>query len=130
MVAADKVMALTILAERLRIMRKKHGYTELDVARRLGISQPSYRRYEHGGGIDSQMLKQLCEMYSMTADYALGLVDSPAERIEEERLPIHERRALAVIRSGKYPRLVQAIFGKELDFIDDIDTPALNSGDE
>lgn len=128
-VRTDSTVPLTILAQRLKALREKHGYSEEDVANELGISQPAYRKYEKNGGVESARLKKLAVFYSVTSDYLLGIVDQPAERVEEEKLPAHERMWLRVLRSGRVPRIIRDLLD-EWPASDDDDKPAIEGGSQ
>lgn len=58
---------------RLRIARKKAGFTQDDVALRLGITKSSYSRYESGRReISPLMMYQLANLLNVSAEYLLG----------------------------------------------------------
>ncbi|HRX13974.1 MAG TPA: helix-turn-helix transcriptional regulator [Eubacteriales bacterium] len=66
----------SISAERLRELRVQNGYTQRQLAEALGIRQQSYVRYEYGTSEPSfENLKKLCEFYSVSSDYLLGISD-------------------------------------------------------
>ena len=64
---------MEIFRERLKNERKTAGYTQADMAEKLGIKQPSYIRYEKGSSEPS--LETLCliaDIFDVTVDYLLG----------------------------------------------------------
>ena len=67
------------LQDRLKELREKHKLTQAQVARALGISQPSYGRIENGTikEIGSDDLIALADFYDVPADYVLGRTNSP-----------------------------------------------------
>ena len=69
-------MEMKIFRERLKELRKLYGYTQKDVAERLGITQSSYIRYENGTSEPTlQCLVHISEIYDVSVDYLLGLRD-------------------------------------------------------
>ncbi len=64
---------MKILQERLIEQRKLNGLTQCQVASYLGITQPSYIRYENGSaepGVDA--LITLANLYDVSIDYLVG----------------------------------------------------------
>ena len=58
---------------RLSIIRKEHGYTQADMAAKLGISRQAYSNYELGNRqIDNVNLVALAEIFNVSVDYILG----------------------------------------------------------
>lgn len=64
---------MRIFQERLAELRKINGYTQTFVARKLGIKQPSYLRYENGNAEPTLAnLVKLADLYDVSVDYLLG----------------------------------------------------------
>ena len=64
---------MKIFCERLLALRKVYGYTQRQVAQMLGISQPSYIRYENGTAQPSlESLSALADIFDVSADYLIG----------------------------------------------------------
>ena len=64
---------MKIFRERLLEQRKLYGYTQRDMAERLGISQPSYVRYENGTSEPTQEnLVKIADIFEVSTDYLLG----------------------------------------------------------
>ncbi len=62
------------VGKRLQESRKYAGFTQRQVAERLGMLQPSYARYESGVlELDYEKLIFLCRLFHVSADYLLGL---------------------------------------------------------
>ena len=58
-------------------VRKDHGDTQADLAKRLGVSLPTVRSWEQERSAPShEMLIQICQLYSVSSDYLLGLSDA------------------------------------------------------
>ncbi|MBQ8358158.1 MAG: helix-turn-helix transcriptional regulator [Clostridia bacterium] len=59
---------------KLKKLRVEYGLTQARVAQSLGISQQRYSKLENNDvSMDSEMLKRICELYGVSADYLLGL---------------------------------------------------------
>ena len=64
------------IAMKLRMLRVENNLSQTDVARELGITQQTYSKYENlekSASIDSDVIKKLCALYGISADYLLGL---------------------------------------------------------
>ncbi len=60
--------------KRMRDLREDHDMTQQAVADYLGTSQTMYARYERGANeLPIRHLIALCRLYSVSADYFLGL---------------------------------------------------------
>ena len=58
----------------LKKLREQHDYTQQFVADYLKIDRSNYSKYELGKlTISVSMLKQICLLYNVSADYILGL---------------------------------------------------------
>ena len=65
----------------LRDLREDHDKTQQDVANILGTSQTMYARYERGANeLPIHHLITLCDYYSVSADYILGLSDESRKK--------------------------------------------------
>lgn len=61
-------------AVHLRLLRKERRMTQRDMAAMLGITERQYSSYETGGvDLPISKLLALCEYFSVSADYLLGL---------------------------------------------------------
>lgn len=57
----------------LKQIRKSRGYTQQEVAERVGISQNNYSYWENGKvKIDSESLKKLAEIFNVSVDYLIA----------------------------------------------------------
>lgn len=66
---------MSILAERLRELRKKNKMTQKDVATFLGISESGYGYYEQGRNEPSlETLRKLASKYGVSVSYITGEV--------------------------------------------------------
>lgn len=65
-----------MIGERLAEIRKDHGDTQADLAKRLDVSLPTVRAWEQEKSSPSHdMLVIICKLYSVSSDYLLGLSD-------------------------------------------------------
>ena len=63
--------------KRMRDLREDNDMTQTEVAEYLGTSQTMYARYERGANeLPVHHLIRLCELYKVSADYFLGLIDT------------------------------------------------------
>lgn len=61
------------IKEILKAERKKHGYTQQEVADKLGITRSSYAQYEIGRNTPTtESIIMLAELYKCSTDYLLG----------------------------------------------------------
>ena len=61
---------------RIRNMREDHDLSQTKLAKKLGMSQTGYSKYETGeNDIPTPILIALAEFYQTSIDYLLGLTD-------------------------------------------------------
>ena len=64
--------------KRIRDLREDNDKTQKEIADVLGTSQTMYARYERGANeLPVRHLLTLCRYYGVSADYILGLSDTP-----------------------------------------------------
>lgn len=69
---------MSIFSERLKDCRKRFGFTQKELAQKLGIASSAVGMYEQGRREpDSTMLLKICSVLDTTTDYLLGLDNSP-----------------------------------------------------
>lgn len=65
-----------MIGERLSEIRKDHGDTQADLAKRLNTSVYAIRSWEQEKSSPShEMLIDICHLYEVSSDYLLGLTD-------------------------------------------------------
>ncbi len=70
-----KIMKI-ILGQRLRELRKERGFTQNQVAQKLGINTVTYLHYEKDQREPPlALLADIAKFYSVSVDYLLGLTD-------------------------------------------------------
>lgn len=68
-----------MIGERLRRLRKKHGWTAKEVGKRLGIAESTVSGYENGHRSPPlDLLVRFADLYGVSTDYLLGRTDHPA----------------------------------------------------
>jgi transcriptional regulator with XRE-family HTH domain len=95
---------MTLMVDRLRVLREQHGWSQRELARNCGIAESVIRRYESGTSEPSTAsLKLIAEQLDVSADYLLGMTDQPrghlgdAQVADEEKArrdPVGRRTAL------------------------------------
>jgi transcriptional regulator with XRE-family HTH domain len=65
--------------DRMRDLRKKRGFTQSQLAKMIGGNQGQVKDYEQGKrGLNTETLTKIARALNCSADYLLGLSDSPA----------------------------------------------------
>lgn len=87
------------LGERLRHARERKGWTQVYVARTLGITAQALSNYEHDfRDPDTGVLQRLAEFYGVSTDWLLGRINDPQQQPpptpEEDPLVDPELRVL------------------------------------
>lgn len=63
---------------RIRDLREDNDWTQEFVADKLGEYLTTYRRWESGEReIPAHIIKELCKIYNVSADYIFGFTDEP-----------------------------------------------------
>lgn len=74
-------------SERLKTLRKEAGLTQVDVASKLGISQPAYASWERGVKKPTQEnLVKIAQILSVSVDYLVGNSDSTEDKLDNIEL--------------------------------------------
>ena len=64
---------MDIFRKNIYELRKLNRFTQREVAQRLGISQPSYIRYENGSAEPPlENLVKIADLYDVSVDFLLG----------------------------------------------------------
>ena len=62
-----------MFAERLKTLRLEAKMTQKDISNKLGISQPTYQRYEKSEREPNQeMIQKIALLFNVTIDYLFG----------------------------------------------------------
>lgn len=82
----------------LKELRKVHGLTGVEVARRLDIPVNTYRRYESGErGMSVELIDKFSKFYKVTADAVLGLTNAELPKYNPQ---MHKIRVIGNIAAG------------------------------
>ena len=66
------------LSERIKFIRKKHDYKQVDIANKLCVSRATYTKYETGDiTIPIAAIIELAKIYSLSTDFILGVSAKP-----------------------------------------------------
>lgn len=77
-----------VLATRLKLARKKTGFTQAQIAKLLNIEIGTLSGYERGYRRPStDMLAEIANLYDVSADYLLGQTDNPQGIQEKKQTP-------------------------------------------
>lgn len=108
------------IAERLQELRKKAGYSQEQVAEKLGISRQAISKWESGQGkpeIDN--IVRLTEIYEVSADYILLGTENRATTIVTEKKEINKeyRIAIGIIAIIAATAIITVLFIAALGFL-------------
>jgi transcriptional regulator with XRE-family HTH domain len=72
-----------IVNDRIKEMRNKYGYTLLQIADRLGVSEATAQRYDSGGikNIPYAHIEALSEMFNCDPAFLTGWTDRPGHSL-------------------------------------------------
>ena len=75
-----------MLGQRINELRTARGWSQVDLAKRLGITKQTVSNWENDNILPSiEMLIRLSETFGVSTDYILGLDDTP--RLDIKGLP-------------------------------------------
>ena len=65
------------LGARLELLRKKSGWSQSEVAKRMSLSSSTVCKHEYGNREPNlETLKRYAELYNVSLEYLLGLIDN------------------------------------------------------
>ncbi len=101
-------------SERLKDLRKQAGLTQVDVAEKLGISQPAYASWERGLKKPTQEnLVKIAQILNVSVDYLVGNSEETTDKLDNIEL-------LFRMNSKGLTDEEKAVFKKELiEFMED-----------
>ena len=74
-------------SERLKKLRKDAGLTQVDVANKLGISQPAYASWERGVKNPTQdNLVKIAQVLNVSVDYLVGNSEEKTDELDNIEL--------------------------------------------
>ena len=112
-------------SERLKDLRKQARLTQVDVAEKLGISQPAYASWERGAKKPTQdNLVKIAQIINVSVDYLVGNSDEENTNKELEDIELLFR-----MNSNGLTDEEKEIFKKELIEFMEERKKAFNKGD-
>ena len=76
-----------MIGERLAEVRKDHGDTQQDLADKLNVTKFTISNWEQEKSVPShELLVKVCQIYSVSADYLLGISDIDPAYAQRRRL--------------------------------------------
>ena len=74
-------------SERLKELRKKANFTQVEVAEKLGISQPAYASWERGVKKPTQEnLVKIAQVLNVSVDYLVGNSEEKSDELNDIEL--------------------------------------------
>lgn len=65
-------------ADRIRLLRKKYNYTQLELAGKVGIPKSTFAGYENGIRRPKfEVVEKLADVLHTSSDYLIGIADNP-----------------------------------------------------
>lgn len=99
--------------DRLARTREIRRISQADLAEMVGIGMQQIYRYENGKTEpDGDVVAKIAQALNVSADYLLGLTDSPVPYIDAD-LTDQERRALDMWRRGEKYEAIKVIVDDE-----------------
>ena len=73
--------------ERIKFERDSQNITQKEMAKKLGIKQQQYARYEKGINIMPVIyLPKICKILNISSDYILGLTNNKEKIINNDKI--------------------------------------------
>lgn len=95
--------------DRLKQIRESRGFSQKDLADRIGISDQQVYRYENGkSDPTADVLMRIAQELEVSADYLIGLVENPTDHLREDELSPMERRLIQAVRQGLITEALKA----------------------
>ena len=93
---------MNVTALRLRMLRKEKHLSQQQVADALGITRPAYNKYESGVTAPSRKLRELMDLFGVSADYLLGKdAAAPETAHDDTRIEGQLRKYLGLSDAGR-----------------------------
>jgi len=71
-------MIYSVVCEHIRELRLQRGMTQVDLAKRLGVSKSVVSSYENGVHLPPyDILTRISSLFGVSCDYLLGVCDAP-----------------------------------------------------
>lgn len=100
---------------RLKQLREEHGFSQIELGNRLGVTQQSVFAWEHEKTVPQiQTAITLARIYGVSLDYLMGLSDDPAAN----KKPAADGDRLKKNTLDRIKNLPEPVLEKLLDLID------------
>lgn len=122
---------MSSFSEVFKKLRLQKGWTQEDIAGKLGVSRPSIAGYESKDRVPrKEMLNKIADLFGVSIDYLLGRIETEVvHHKEEEKLDpdkIIAEKLLTYLHQG----LTNEEIRKRMDFILDVFTLEAKHADE
>lgn len=71
------------LAERIRVLRKEHKLSQIEIAKRANVSLGSYKRFERSGQISLDSLLKIAFIFERINDFEMLFQSNKLKNIEQ-----------------------------------------------
>jgi transcriptional regulator with XRE-family HTH domain len=100
------------IAKRLRELRKRRGFTQTEIAEKLGLNQPLVSQYERGDTrLHGSLVAALARALKVPSDEILGLQDSRDNSIFTDRRFLRRLRKMEDLSRRDKQALIRIIDG-------------------
>ncbi|MGO4948135.1 helix-turn-helix domain-containing protein [Blautia sp. Sow4_E7] len=102
-----------MLKENLMILRNVHGYSQEEIAEKIGISRQAYAKWENGATItDIEKCQRLSDLYGITIDSLIKTTTVDGEKVIPPPPTGKNIWGSVIINDrGHIPKAVREIFG-------------------
>lgn len=119
---------MSVLGKRLKILRKKNGLTQTELAKSLGLAFSTISMYERGDRMpDFETMEAIADYFNVTMDYLFGKTDIPNEAAERIHKTPNAKNIIPIPKMNKIPLLGTIACGEpilaEENISDIIDVP-------
>lgn len=113
-----RVKQMPIRPDRLRQARMQAGYTQKELAKRIGIGESQIWRAENRKGDPSaDHLARIARELNVSADYLLGLVEAPRSHLTTKDLSRDETELITALRRGDFKTALAYITQKVAEYL-------------
>lgn len=109
---------LTIIETRIKNLRERIGYTQKELATKLGVTRSLICLWEQGyANISLKQLIKIASIYQVSIDYLLGLTDKKTSLVNYEYISDIDLKVLGqrLKNLRKQEKLTQDRFAKKID---------------
>ncbi len=104
-----------MLQENLKNLRKQKGYSQEELASRLGVVRQTISKWEKGQSVpDSEMLMKLADVFEVTVSQLLGskiMEEHQPDQVAEQLARINEQLVIKNRRSRRIWKAIAIVIG-------------------